>query len=163
MSQWTIEIENFETLKAVYIHALTDTPEEDAWKTIQTWAITQGLLNKQKGTRVFGRNTYPTNNPEPHGYELYITVKEPTTVKGDLKKGEIPGGLYAVLKSTNIKGFTHSWPQLWRWLEESQYKFIGWDKSENGWVNGFEEYLNPFNELPQSEWLFNLMIPVIKK
>jgi hypothetical protein len=46
---------------------------------------------------------------------------------------------------------------------ESDYEFTGWKKGEHGWVDGYEEYLNPFDNKPSNEWLFNLMIPVHKK
>jgi len=38
---------------------------------MEAWAKPKGLLEKDIGTRVFGRNTYPTDNPEPHGYEFF--------------------------------------------------------------------------------------------
>ncbi|MFC1803945.1 GyrI-like domain-containing protein [Thermoproteota archaeon] len=158
--KWKISVEKREPLRAVYAYALTETPEEDAWKKIQAWAGQKGLLAKEKGTKVFGRNTYPTDNPEPHGYELYITVDESTEADGEIIAGEISGGLYAVLKSTFLIGITHAWLSLWRWLDESEYEFIGWRKGEHGWVNGYEEYLNPFDDKTQDEWLFNLMIPI---
>jgi hypothetical protein len=120
--KWKISVEKREPLRAVYAYALTETPEEDAWKKIQVWAGQKGLLAKEKGTKVFGRNTYPTDNLEPHGYEL----------------------------------------SLWRWLDESEYEFIGWRKEEHGWVSGYEEHLNPFDNKTQNELLFNLMIPIKK-
>jgi DNA gyrase inhibitor GyrI len=161
--RWKIEIETIDTLKTVYAHALTDTPEEDAWKKIRSWAEPKGLLTREKGTRVFGRNTYPTDNPEPHGYELYITVNEQPKPETEIMVGEIPGGIYAILKSTNLKGMASAWPSLWKWVEESEYEFTGWMKGEHGWVNGYEEHLNPFDEKTPSEWRFNLMIPLKKK
>lgn len=77
--------------------------------------------------------------------------------------GEIPRGLYAILKSTNLVGMAKAWPALWKWLENSEYEFTGWRKGEHGWVNGYEEHLNPFEDLPQNEWLFDLLIPIKKK
>lgn len=160
---WKITVDKREPLRTIFAYAFTETPEQDAWKKIQSWAGPKGLLSKEKGTRVFGRNTYPTDKPEPHGYELYITVEETIEVDEELTTGEIPGGLYAVLESTSLEGMAHSWPSLWKWLEESEYEFTGWTKGEHGWVNGYEEHLNPFEDNPPNEWLFNLMIPVKKK
>ena len=161
--EWEIAVEEREPLNAMVTHALSETPEEDTWKTIQSWAGPRRLLTKEKGTRLFGRNTYPTKEPEPHGYQLYITVEEPMEPTENITPGEVPGGLYAVLRSTSIEGMAQAWPALWKWLEESQYQFTGWEKGEHGWVNGLEEHLNPFDGLPPEEWLFNLMIPVKKK
>lgn len=153
-------MEKRESLKAVFVYAFTETPEEDAWKKIQKWAGPKGLLSKEKGTRIFGRNTYPTDKPEPHGYELYITVNESVKESRMIMTGEIPGGLYAVLKFTSLEGMAQAWPSLWKWLKKSKYEFSGWRKGEHGWVNGYEEYLNPFEEKPPNEWKFNLMIPI---
>jgi DNA gyrase inhibitor GyrI len=160
---WKITVKKYESLRAIYTYAFTEAPEEDAWKKIQIWAGPKGLLTREKGTRVFGRNTYPTDNPEPHGYELFITVDELIKVDGDIRLGEIPGGLYAVLMSTSLEDMVQAWPFLWSWLEDSEYVFTGWNKEEHGWVNGYEEHLSPFDGSPPNEWLFNLMIPVNKK
>ena len=162
-ARWEVQIKRIETMRAVYSYAFSDTPEQDAWIHIETWAKPKGLLTKEKGTRLFGRNTYPTDNPEPHGYELYVTVDDEVKPEGNIKVGEIPGGLYIVLMSTKLIGMGDAWRYLWKWLEESECEFIGWKKGEHGWVNGYEEYLNPFEDKPTSEWLFNLWIPVKDK
>ena len=67
-----VRIERLETLRAAHVHVQSETPEEDAWKKMESWAKPKGLF--EKGARVFGRNTYPTDNPEPHGYEFFLTV-----------------------------------------------------------------------------------------
>jgi AraC family transcriptional regulator len=162
-SKWTIEVEKWDAIRTVYAYAFTKTPEEDAWKKIIEWAKPKGLLTKEKCVRVFGRNTYPTENPEPHGYELHITVDESIVAEDEIMKGEISGGLYAVLHSTTLEKMAEAWPSLWKWVEESEYEFTGWIKGKHGWVNGYEEYLNPFEEKPPNEWRFNLMIPLKKK
>lgn len=161
--QWRIEIQKREKIKTIYAYAFTKTPEEDAWKKIIEWAKPKGFLTKEKGTRVFGRNTYPTNNPEPHGYELHITVDESIEPDNKIMKGEISEGLYAVLHSTKLEKMAEAWQSLWKWVEESEYEFTGWKKGKHGWVNGYEEHLNPFEEKPPNEWRFNLMIPLKKK
>jgi hypothetical protein len=86
---WEIILEKLHTLKTIYAYAFTSIPEDDAWTKIETWAKPKGLLTKEKGTRVFGRNTYPTDNPEPHGYVLHITVDKSITPNGELMDGEI--------------------------------------------------------------------------
>lgn len=67
-----VMIDRLETMRSAHIHVLSETPEEDVWKKMEAWAKPRGLL--EKGTRVFGRNTYPTDNPEPEGYEFFLTV-----------------------------------------------------------------------------------------
>lgn len=158
--KWTISVEKIETLKAVYSYALSDNPEEDAWEEISSWARENGLLTQESGSRVFGRNTYPTDNPEPHGYEFYVTVKNPVKPKKGLINGEIPGRSYAVLRTTSFKEMTDAWENLWKWVEASEYEFIGWKKGEHGWVNGYEELANPNNYNSPFSGGFNLWIPL---
>ena len=159
-SDWEIQLERIKTLRAAYCHALSETPEEDVWKKIEAWARPRELLTPDKSTRIFGRNTYPTNNPEPHGYELFLTVDPSIDAEGGIKIKEIPGGLYAVLKSTSLERMGDAWRCLWNWVEDSGYEFVGWKKEEHGWVGGFEEHLNPFEGKPPADWLFNLWIPL---
>jgi hypothetical protein len=71
------------------------------------------------------------------GYQLFLTVNEPIEVEGEVKKGEIPSGFYAVLRSITISQMSESWPTLWKWLEESDYMHTEWVKGEYGWVDGF--------------------------
>ena len=160
MSEWIIQIEYQEPLPAIYAHVLSETPEEDVSEIIFNWARENGLLNID--TRIFGRNTYPTEKPEPHGYQLFMTVKEPIEETETIKNGEIPGGYYAVLKYTSISEMPSSWPALWKWLEESEYTHLGWSKEEFGWASGFEENNSLHEDLPPDEWKFKLLIPVKK-
>ena len=153
-----VRLERLETLPIAYTHVLSETPEEDAWRKIEAWAKPRGLLEKNAATRVFGRNTYPTNNPEPHGYEFFLTVSPDIKPEGDIKMGEIPGGLYAVLRFKNLSNITEAWEYLWRWIEDNKYEHVGWQKSEHGWVDGFEEHLNWYEKKPPSEWIFDLWV-----
>ena len=73
-----VRIERLGPLRTACAHSLSETPEEDVWKRIGAWAKPKGLLEEGVGTRIFGRNTYPTDNHEPHGYELFITEPEKT-------------------------------------------------------------------------------------
>ncbi len=95
-------IEQLKTMKAAYFCSLTTSPEETVTKQLMEWANKNNLAN-QKKARLFGRNTYPTDKREPHGYELYLTL-----TKGRLQAcegaefAEIPGGSYATLRFKNI-------------------------------------------------------------
>ena len=157
---WEIKLKKIEPLKAVYSHAFGDSPEQDAWVILEDWARSRGLLSKENGGRIFGRNTYPTDNPEPQGYQLFLTIEHPINIKGDIRTGEIPGGLYAVLEFTRLDKIGEAWKYLWNWVENKEYKYKGWEKGEYGWVNGFEEHLNPFAGKPPDDWFFNLWIPL---
>ncbi len=153
-----VRLERLETTRAVYTHVLSDTPEEDAWRKIERWAKPKGLLEEDSRTRVFGRNTYPTDNPEPHGYEFFLTVGPDAEPEGDIKVGEIPGGLYAVLRFKNLDNIRKAWGHLWNWIKNSEYEHVGWQKGEHGWYNGFEEQLNWYEKKPPNEWVLDLWV-----
>ena len=153
-----VRLERLETMRAAYTHALSDTPEEDAMKKMLDWIKTKGLMEKASGFRFFGRNTYPTDKPEPHGYEIYLTVNRDIEPEGDVETKEIEGGLYAVLRFKNLYKIGEAWVKLWKWIEESEHEHVGWKKGEHGWVNGFEEHLNWREEKPRTEWEFDLWV-----
>ena len=117
-----VRIDRLETMRAAHIHVLSETPEEDAWKKMVAWAKPKGLL--EKGARVFGRNTYPTDNPEPHGYEFFLTVGPNIEPDGDIDIRQIPGGLYAVLRFKNLDNIGNAWEHLWNWIKENKYEYI---------------------------------------
>ena len=155
-----IRLERLKTLRAAYTHSSSNTPEEDAKEKIIDWAKSKGLMEKKIAARLFGRNTYPTDKPEPHGYEFYLTVDDDIEIGEGLEMKEIHEGLYAGLRFTNLLKIRETWERLWRWFEDSKYKPVEWKKSEHGWVDGFEEHVNWQEEKPQTEWIFNLWIQI---
>jgi DNA gyrase inhibitor GyrI len=158
LKEMEVRVERFETLRALYTYAFSDTPEEDAEKEIMKMAKTSGLLEKTTEARMFGRNVYPTDKPEPHGYEFYLTVPDEIKPEGDHKMKELPSGLYAVLRFKNLIRIREAWEKIWRWIEESSYEHVGWKKSEHGWVGGFEERIDWQEERPHTEWTFDLWV-----
>ena len=158
MKDMEVRVERLETMRAVHVHVLSDTPEEDAQKRIIEWAEARGLQEKRVKPRLFGRNTHPTENPEPHGYEGYLTVSPDLEPEGDLEIKEVREGLYAVLRFNNLEKIHEAWQHLWDWIRESDYEYVGWKKGKHGWVNGFEEHLNWYEQKPQNEWAFDLWV-----
>jgi hypothetical protein len=65
-----VRLERLETMRVLYTYGFDDTPEEDAGKKMIELAKFNGLMEKNCGARLFGRNVYPTDKPEPYGYEL---------------------------------------------------------------------------------------------
>jgi effector-binding domain-containing protein len=157
MDYMEVRLERLETMRALYAHALSETPEEDAASKVRGWAEPRGLLDEGSGARHFGRNTYPTNDPEPHGYESYITIGPDVEAEDSLEIREIPGGLYAALRFKGLENIAEAWGRIHGWVEESEYEMVDWRRGEHGWVNGYEEHLNPGEE-SQSEWVFDLWI-----
>lgn len=156
-----IRLEKIKIMRAAYFHALSDNPEEDAWKKAEKWADQKGLLKKESTLRIFGRNTYPTENPEPHGYGFFITITPDIKVEKDIFIRLIAGGLYAVALCEGLEQMGIVWPELWKWVGESEYNYIGETKGDNGFELGFEEHLNwysTFIEKSEKKFIFNLML-----
>lgn len=161
-----IKLEKIKSLRAAYFHAFSDNPEEDAWKKLESWGKKKGLLEENSKTRIFGRNTYPTDNPEPHGYGYFITIHPETKIDKDILIRIIPGGLYAVLKCEGIENLGSFWGKLWKWVKKSEYKYIGETKGTNGYELGYEEHLNWRNVMVKkrdAKFLFNLMIQLCEE
>ena len=112
MKKMKVRIERLEKMYAVYTHVLSDTPEKDARRQIMELSKRKELLKKD--CRLFGRNTYPTDKPEPHGYEYFLTIDPKVERESDIQIKEIPGGLYAVFRFQNLNKIRDAWQQLWK-------------------------------------------------
>lgn len=150
-----IRLERLDTLRVAHTHVLSPTPEDDAWTKLATWARDRGLLDRV-GTRVFGRDTFPTDAPEPHGYEFFLTVGPDVEPEGDVLIGIIPRGLYAVLRFTDLSTIRAAWRRLWDWIAASEYDHVGWRRGDHGWINGYEERLDWREPNPPGRWTFDL-------
>ncbi len=150
--------ERLKTMHAAYVCSLSATPEENATKELMEWAKNSNPSG-YGAARLFGRNTYPTDKPEPHGYELYLTLNDSQfrNCRG-IQTSEIPGGLYAVLRFRNLENIAFAWKKLLDWIENSSYEPVGLQKGKNGWVGGFEEQVNWQEQKPPTEWVFDLWV-----
>lgn len=151
-------MERLKPMRAAHVQSQSSTPEEDAQRKILEYAKLNGLMNKPDA-RLFGRNFYPTDKPEPHGYEYYLTIEDEVKPSGEVEIKSIPEGLYAVLRVKGVFEISQGWKALIAMVEASGYKQVGVLKEEYGWVNaGFEELVNWQQEKTPSEWVFNLWL-----
>mgnify|MGYP000924774862 CR=1 FL=1 len=153
-----LKIERLHSMRAVNVQAQGSNPEEEAMAKIFDYAKRQGFMDKPD-VRLFGRNFYPTDQPEPHGYEYFLTTDEETEVSGEETIKVIPEGLYATMRVKGVFEIPQGWKALFSMVESSGYKQVGVSKQAYGWVNaGFEEFVNWQQELPPNEWVFNLWL-----
>ncbi len=151
------ELLQLDPMKAAYVYSLSANPEEDALNKIAAYAQTAGLTNGS--SRLFGRNVYPTDNPEPHGYEYYLTTETPVDATEEIQFATVPGGLYAVSEVKDLQNLVVGWQKLFAWIEASGHQPVGVAKGAYGWVNSaFEELLDWQQQKPPSEWVFRLMV-----
>ena len=159
MDELKVRLERLGTMKTSHTHVLSKTPEEDAMRRIKDWAKRNGVISKE--TRLFGRNTWPTDNPEPHGYEFFLTIKKEIKPEKGIDQKTIPGGLYAVLRFTGLQKSEEAYGILGKWLEESKREYLGFRKEEHGWIYCYEEHVDwqrLEDKSPQKEWIFDLLI-----
>jgi predicted transcriptional regulator YdeE len=161
-----IRLERKNSINAVYFHALSKTPEEDAWKKAEDWAKKKGLLQKESNTRILGRNSYPTEKREPHGYGYFITTPPDIEIEEEMIIRQVPEGHYAVLRCEGIEKIGLKWAELWKWVNESKYEHIGETKGDYGYELGFEEHLNWYPVLVEGSekmFIFDLMLQIKEK
>jgi len=157
MENSRVELLQIKPMKAAYTYSLSQNPEEDALNRIAEYAKTNGLT--QDKARLFGRNIYPTDQPEPHGYEYYLTVEDSLKLDGTISTGEVPGGVYAVLEVKNLFNLVEGWKSLFAWVEANSHLPVGVTKGEYGWVNSaFEELVDWQQQKPPTEWVFRLWV-----
>jgi effector-binding domain-containing protein len=153
-----VKMERLKPMRAAHVLSQSSAPEEDAQRKILEYAKLNGLMYKPDA-RLFGRNFYPTDKPEPHGYEYYLTIEDEAKPSVEITVKSVPEGLYAVVRVKSVFEIPQGWKNLFSMVEASGYKQVGVSKEEYGWVNaGFEEHVNWQQEKPPTEWIFNLWV-----
>ncbi len=151
------QLQPLNAMKAAYVFSLSANPEEEALQKILTYATANGL--SQQNARLFGRNIYPTDKPEPHGYEYYLTSDITVKEDGKVAAGEVPGGLYAVLEIKNLFSIGEGWQKLFSWVEASGHQPVGVSRGKYGWVNSaYEELVDWQQNKPPTDWVLRLWI-----
>jgi hypothetical protein len=149
------ELSRLNSMVAVHFYSLNQPPEEEALTAALQYANTKGLT--EQTSRLFGRNIYLTDKPEPHGYEYLLTADkiQPAVEIEDV----VSGGLYAVSEVKNLFTLTEGWNALLKWVETNGYKPVGVKKGLHGWVNSaYEELLDWQQQKPPTEWRFRLWV-----
>ena len=134
MKKFEVEIVKLEPMSVASAHAISMTPERDAWEKMRAWAEPKGLLEDLEKHPVFGfNNPNPSPDREDYGYEFWIRVEPDVEPEGDIKIKESKEGLYAVttckLKEEldseffQKEGYLESWKKLVDWVKSSKYKY----------------------------------------
>ncbi len=153
-----LKMERFKTLRTANVQSQAVNPEEDGLKKILEFAKNNGLTGKP-GARLFGRNFYPTSQPEPHGYEYYLTIEEDVKPSSEVVVRNISEGLYATLRVKGVAEIPGGWKALFSMVESAGYKQAGVIRRVYGWVTaGFEEIVNWQQQANPNEWVINLWL-----
>ncbi len=153
MGKPIVRIVRVDPLRLAYVNATGESPEGKAHDALLSWAESKGLLKDPSSFFLFGRNNPP---PSPgkteYGYDSGVTVEPGYEVESDMKTEDLPGGLYAVVR-TNLTNITKMWEYLYRWVQSSDYSVAG---------HGLEEPLTPVDESAPDTMLLDLWLPIAK-
>jgi DNA gyrase inhibitor GyrI len=142
-------------------HAISESPERDAWKKMEAWAGPLGLLADVEAHPVFGfDNPHPSPGSREYGYEFWIAVTPDTEVGEGIQLKHFSGGAYAVTSCRleeeinseffQREGFLESWKKLFDWAEENQIK--------SGSHQALEKPQEP--RAPDEELVLDLYLPI---
>jgi DNA gyrase inhibitor GyrI/DNA-binding transcriptional ArsR family regulator len=134
MKEFEVNIVRLEPMRVASACVISETPENDAWKKMRTWAEPKGLLEDLTKHPVFGfNNPNPSQDRKEYGYEFWIRVEPDVPPEGDIKIKKFEGGLYAVttcklkdeLQSEFFQkeGYLESWKKLVDWVKSSKYRY----------------------------------------
>jgi DNA gyrase inhibitor GyrI len=124
MTDLDVRIERLRPMRVAWVRAIGPSPEQEAWRLLNSWAKPAGLLDDPVSHPVFGfNNPAPSPRVQGYGYELWIAVDSDVEPPDGIGLKEFPGGLYAVT-SCHLgggAGVPHCWKALLRWVHVSQY------------------------------------------
>ena len=137
-----LALERLKAMPAVSKQSQTTCPEENALEKILAYAKDNALTDKPN-VRLFGRNFYPFEQPEPYGYEFYLTLDKTSDHSKEVITQSVPEGLYATLRIRGADRIPNGWHALFRMVESAGYTPVGVCRQMYGWVTaGFEEFVN---------------------
>lgn len=140
----------------VAFHIVVDVaPEDKAMGPLMDWLRSANLLGT---ARFFGGNVKPMPGSagKPYGYGMCVTIPEGVVVPEPFKKMQLPGGLYAMLSSSDDIG--GSWKSLMNQLAQSK-KY----RSDRGRLCLEEHIRNDNPEGSGNPYYLNLLEPVLVK
>ncbi len=152
MPDLNVRIEELEPMRVAYVRIVSESPENDAWEKLKSWADAKGYLGDVRKHPVFGfNNPSPSPGRKDYGYECWIRVPRAAEAEGEIEMKDFPGGLYAVTTHT---GFPNPdvWMNLWKWVQTSSHE---WRKTH--------ELEKPHNPMAShDEIIFDLFLPIVK-
>lgn len=142
-------------MRAAYHIAVSLSPEEEALKTVTGWLKENHL---QGTARIFGGDMppMPSGEGKPYGYGVLASIPESFAVSSPLQEMNVPGGLYAVMESSDDIG--GSWKKLMQYLKDHE------EYEPDRLRPCFEEHIR--NDAPEGsshEYFLRLMEPVVRK
>ena len=135
-----VKVVSLPPLRVISFHAQdSETPEDDAWKMLESYAKPKGLFDYPHLHQIYGfNNPNPTKDKKTYGYEFWLTITDNYEVEPDLHIKNHQGGLYGVLSVRGVQNITNQWHKLLEIIKGSSYKALLDQVC-------FEHHINPYN------------------
>jgi len=79
MSELKVRIEELEPMRVASVKVVSESPENDAWEKLRSWADARGYLGNVAEHPVFGfNNPNPSPDRKEYGYEFWLRVPPDT-------------------------------------------------------------------------------------
>ncbi|MFW9921955.1 MAG: effector binding domain-containing protein [Candidatus Thorarchaeota archaeon] len=118
----SVKFERLLPMRIVSFHAISESPERDAWKKLREWAEPKGFLNDFDEHPIFGfNNPNPKPGEKKYGYEFWLKVSSNFKTSDDILVKDIPEYLYAVTTCFNLENIGRDWKNLVDWVMKKRY------------------------------------------
>ena len=125
MNEIDVRIVELEPMRVASFRAISESPENDAFQKLYTWAQPKGLFNDLIKHPVYGfDNPSPTPGKKTYGYEFWIKVDEGFKDNA-IKTKDVPGAKFAVTTCYELKDIGETWKKLDEWVAVNGYEFGG--------------------------------------
>lgn len=120
---------------------------------LAAWAGPKGLIGP--GAQFLGiYHDDPSNTPEAElRSDACLVVPKGTEVDGDVQLGDVPSGLYAVLRGEVVaEGIKGLWGEMMTWIQANGYQ---WDDRPC-----YELYYNDHETHPEKKFIIDVCGPI---
>jgi len=116
------------SMRVVSFHAISETPEDDAWKKLREWAEPLGYFEDLEKNPIYGfNNPNPTPGKKEYGYEFWLVVDS------DFKSDEVV--IKDIPETFNVVTRCHvevperdipdAWKKILEWIKKHKVKIAG--------------------------------------
>ncbi len=112
-------------MRVVSFHAVSVTPENDAWIKLREWAEPKGYFDDLDKNPIYGfDNPSPTPGKKEYGYEFWLVV-DPDFKSDEVKIKDVPES-FNVVTRCNVEDITKdigkAWTKILEWIKKHKIK-----------------------------------------
>ncbi len=142
-------------MRVISFHAVSDTPENDAWIKLRSWAEPRGYFEDLDNHPIYGfNNPNPRLGEKVYGYEFWLVV-EPDYETDDVTVKDVPESFNVVTRchvEDPMKDIPKAWGKLLDWIKTNNVKFAG--------KCGLEKIIDSSHS--SGEFILDIYIPIVE-